>query len=92
MEAEQECRYCLHLAPHPDTAEYLKDAHGMPSWSCPFGRFDKPTPAGRPIKCWYAWSGVWEPNKEVAEAQKGCPRFEVHPEAGKFTETWRVMP
>lgn len=89
---EAECRYCVHLAPHPDPGEYLKDAKGMPPWRCPFGRFDRPTPGGRPVKCWFAWGGIWAPNNAVAKAQAGCPRFEIHPEAGKFTSSGRGLP
>ena len=88
---EAECRYCLHLAPYPGSKAWVKDASGMPAWRCPFGRFDRQTPGGRPIKCWFAWDGIWEPNRDVAKAQAGCQRFEVHPEAGKFTEKVRAL-
>jgi len=90
-EFKKECRLCLHLLPHPGKKEWLKDANGMPPWRCPFGRFDRPTPAGRPVKCWFAWSGIWTPNREVARAQAGCQRFELHPQSSKFTKTWRVL-
>ena len=88
---EAECRYCLHLAPYPGSKAWVKDASGMPTWRCPFARFDRQTPGGRPIKCWFAWDGIWEPNRDVAKAQADCKRFEVHPEAGKFTEKVRAL-
>ena len=90
MEVKKECRLCEHLTPHPGKEEWIKDANGMPPWRCPFGRFDRQEPGGL-VKCFFAWSGIWRPNKVVAKAQEGCPRFEVHPQAKTFTEKVRVL-
>jgi len=89
--AEQECRYCVHLVPHPGDEKWLKDANGMPPWRCPFGRFNDPFKDGA-VKRWFAWNGIWRPNNEVAKAQVNCPRFELHPKADKFTSSGRVLP
>jgi len=88
---EAECRYCECLSPYRDAAAYLKDENGMPTWRCPFGRFDKQAPGGKPIKCWYAWSVIWTPNEAVAKAQEGCIQFDVHTQAKTFTEKGRVL-
>jgi hypothetical protein len=88
---EAECRYCVHLTQYGDPPSWMLDVNGMPTWRCPFGRFDQPAPDNKPIKRWFAWSGIWAPDKAVAEAQKDCQRFEVHPQAKTFTEKARVL-
>jgi len=89
---EAECRYCFHLVPHPDHSEHMKDDNGMPTWRCPFGRFDVQKQDGT-YKRWFAWLVIWlQLDNVIAKAQAGCLRFQVHPRAGEFTETRRVMP
>jgi hypothetical protein len=33
---------------------------------------------------WFAWSGIWRPNKTVKAAQKKCPHWEVVPDVSKI--------
>ena len=72
-EIPQECRFCNALV--------TEDFRGRETYRCRHGRFDvvdRFTP-GRMIPRWFAWSGIWRPNKTVASAQKDCHRFLVHP-------------
>jgi hypothetical protein len=89
---EAECRYCANLMPHLDPSPYMLDDEGIPPWRCPFGRFDLQH-EGQPFKRWFAWLVIWfSLDPAIKKAQKDCPRFQVHPQAGKFTDTWREMP
>lgn len=69
-----ECRFCANLEkpdkPLPGEADCLR---------CSMGRFDVETPSG-PVPQYFAWSGIWRPNKTVAEAQRDCPVFKLHPQ------------
>lgn len=69
-----ECRFCAELTGCKD--------QGKEWFRCRYGRFDMQDQLapGRMIPRYFAWSGVWKPNKTVAAAQKDCPHFEVHPE------------
>jgi len=76
-----ECRFCANLGepedPLPGEEGHLR---------CTFGRFDADTPSGK-VPQYFAWSGIWRPNKKVAEAQKGCPNFELHPQVLLISRT-----
>jgi len=65
MEVKQECRFCDELGRH------LRQ--GKEWFRCQHGRFDTVVPR------YFAWSGIRQPNKTVAAAQKDCPYFKVHP-------------
>ena len=60
------CRHC-------DLVETENLHYGKAIFTCSKGRFGK----GSRFQ-WYALSGIEQPNKTVAEAQKRCPFFEVH--------------
>jgi len=69
-----ECRFCDELI--------CDERQGREWFRCRHGRFDieEPLKPGDMIPRYFAWSGIWKPNKTVAAAQKGCPYFELHPQ------------
>ena len=73
-EIPQQCRFCAELE--------RKDFKGRDIYRCRHGRFDVADRSmpGRMIPQWFAWSGIWRPNKTVACTQKDCHRFVVHPQ------------
>ena len=62
---KSECRFCENL-----DRERFRSAD---FYRCPKGRFD----LLERIPCYFAWSGIWRPNKTVAAAQKDCPDFKL---------------
>ena len=68
----KECRFCDELI--------CNERQGKEWFRCWHGRFDigdRFSPGGM-ISRYFAWSGIWRPNKTVAAAQKNCPYFELH--------------
>lgn len=67
MEVKQDgiraaCKYCDELIVE------IKDDHDW--YRCRHGRFDI-----KRIPQYFAWTGIWKPNKVVAKAQENCPVF-----------------
>lgn len=64
---EKTCRFCAHLVaglPYK----------GKTTWTCDLGRFDGMV-IPHPGHQWFAWSGIWRPNKTVKASQMKCPHF-----------------
>lgn len=76
-EIKAACYYCDELV--------VETRQGHDWYRCRHGRFD--TKDGTPQ--YFAWSGIWKPNKTVAAAQKDCPHFEVHPQVEFVTKAGR---
>lgn len=85
MEEIRECRFCNELI----CGERLKESREY--FRCRHGRFDQPEKLrpGQMIPVYFAWSGIWRPNKTVAAAQKDCPHFVLHPQVEFITKAGR---
>lgn len=68
-EIEVACKYCDELV--------VSTRQGHDWYRCRHGRFDVPERfrPGHMIPRYFAWSGIWKPNKTVAKAQENCPLF-----------------
>lgn len=69
-----ECRFCALLE---EVRDPLPGEEGY--YRCSAGRFDIETPSGT-IPQFFAWSGIWRPNKKVSATQRNCPHFKQHPQ------------
>ena len=70
-----ECRFCALLE---EAKEPLPGEENC--YRCSVGKYDFPVPSGGTVPQYFAWSGIWRPNKTVVAAQKDCPHFRVHPQ------------
>jgi hypothetical protein len=82
----KECRFCNLLK--------SDDYRGAETYTCSKGRFDD-VPSSTEFRAegyhdWFAWSGIWRPNKTVKEAQKKCPHFTPYPDVSKISRRERA--
>lgn len=47
---------------------------GLPCYTCSKGRYDGPELPSH-VHHWFAWDGIFRPNKTVARAQENCPFY-----------------
>jgi hypothetical protein len=81
----KECRFC----------GLLQSEHfvGEDNYTCSRGRFNGELlmhGGSQSTYQWFAWSGIWRPNKTVKEAQKKCPHFTPYLDVSKISGKGRA--